>query len=122
MENWEIENLANYFGANQKGSINFQDFSKGINEDLKKLEAQLPLVRNSNSKSCYNWTETTRNKNSLIKTFNQIGTSIIYIDQKIPTKFSAWPSNITHQDLTLLQPPHVAGMYATEIERFNERK
>lgn len=37
MDNWEIENLANYFKVNEEGSINFHDFSKGVNEDLKKL-------------------------------------------------------------------------------------
>lgn len=37
MDNWQIENLANYFKVNEQGSISFQNFSKGINEDLKKL-------------------------------------------------------------------------------------
>lgn len=59
----------------------------------------------------------------MIKTFNQInGRSIFIIENQKATKFSAWPSNLTMQDLSLVQPPSHAGMYASDSDRFNERK
>lgn len=53
-------------------------------------------------------------KNSQIKMQNQTGTILSYLEYQIPTKFSAWPHNITHQDLSLLQAPPMAGTYASE--------
>lgn len=59
----------------------------------------------------------------MIKTFNQInGMSIFNSENQKATKFSAWPSNLTMQDLSLVQPPSSAGMYASDAERFNDRK
>jgi hypothetical protein len=37
-----------------------------------------------------------------------------YLGYQKPTKFSAWPSNLTMQDLSLIQANPYAGMYASE--------
>ena len=53
---------------------------------------------------------------------NQPGNNLNNSAYQRPSQFSAWPERLKHSDLSMIQPASNTGLFASDNDRFNERK